>query len=94
VISFFYKTPKWWHLSSLGSVTFIVHSDKHWCISGTHHEYSNFGYLVLGMVIEEITGIRYEDYVRSVLRDIGVEDIHIGSTTQDKVHHMEVSNKH
>ncbi len=32
---------------------------------GTQSHYSNFGYCVLGRVIEKITGLTYENYVRS-----------------------------
>ena len=31
---------------------------------GDHAQYSNIGYMVLGAVIEKVTGITYEDYVR------------------------------
>jgi CubicO group peptidase (beta-lactamase class C family) len=31
---------------------------------GEHAEYSNIGYMVLGAIIEKITGISYEDYIR------------------------------
>ena len=31
---------------------------------GDHAEYSNIGYMVLGAIIEKITGMSYEDYIR------------------------------
>ena len=31
---------------------------------GSRYAYSNFGYCVLGLIIEEISGINYEDYVK------------------------------
>ncbi len=31
---------------------------------GDHTEYSNIGYMVLGAIIEKVTGISYEDYIR------------------------------
>ena len=31
---------------------------------GDHAEYSNIGYMVLGAIIEKITGMPYEDYIR------------------------------
>jgi N-acyl-D-amino-acid deacylase len=34
---------------------------------GTQHAYSNFGYVLLGRVIEAVTGERYEDWVRDHL---------------------------
>ncbi len=46
---------------------------------GTAYEYSNFGYCVLGRVIEKITGQTYEDYVRqAVLTPSGIRDMQIG----------------
>jgi N-acyl-D-amino-acid deacylase len=39
---------------------------------GEKHAYSNFGYIVLGRVIERLSGMRYEDYVRTrVLAPVG-----------------------
>src|SRR5262249_28241571 len=47
---------------------------------GTAQAYSNFGYLVLGRVIERVTGQRYEDAVRAlVLRPSGASEIRIGA---------------
>jgi CubicO group peptidase (beta-lactamase class C family) len=43
---------------------------------GTRKVYSNFGYGVLGRVIERASGMRYVDYVRGVLLGpIGIEDV-------------------
>lgn len=40
---------------------------------GTRWEYSNAGYIVLGAIIETVTGMRYEDYLRDrVLRPAGM----------------------
>jgi N-acyl-D-amino-acid deacylase len=48
---------------------------------GTKTIYSNFGYCVLGRIIERVSGQPYEDYVRStVLRPAGVRDMRIGGT--------------
>ncbi len=46
---------------------------------GTRYSYSNLGYVVLGEVIEEITGMGYEDYVKfSLLNPLGIWDMQIG----------------
>jgi len=46
---------------------------------GKDRSYSNFGYLLLSMVIEEVTGMPYETYMRdSVLAPAGCYDFHIG----------------
>src|SRR5688500_12797665 len=39
---------------------------------GEKHVYSNFGYAILGRVIERVSGMRYEEYVRArVLQPVG-----------------------
>lgn len=46
---------------------------------GTAYSYSNMGYLVLGEIIEQITGLSYERYIKdSVLAPLGIFDMHIG----------------
>jgi CubicO group peptidase (beta-lactamase class C family) len=46
---------------------------------GTRYSYSNLGYVVLGQIIENITGMVYEDYVRlSLLNPLGIMDMQIG----------------
>ena len=48
---------------------------------GTKYAYSNFGYCVLGRIIEKITGVRYEDYVKRVLlAPMGITDMQTGHT--------------
>ena len=40
---------------------------------GDRAEYSNIGYMVLGAVIEKVTGMTYEDYIRqNILRPLGM----------------------
>lgn len=45
---------------------------------GTTFVYSNYGYLLLGRIIESVTGMSYGDYAASVFRPIGVWDMHLG----------------
>lgn len=46
---------------------------------GKEHAYSNFGYCILGRIIEKVTGMSYEDYVRlNVLAPMGITDMRIG----------------
>lgn len=48
---------------------------------GTVYAYSNFGYSLLGMVIEKVTGENYAQYVLdAILRPIGATDIFPGAT--------------
>lgn len=48
---------------------------------GTHYRYPNFGYAVLGRIIERVTGMSYEQYVRlNVLAAMGITRMRIGNT--------------
>lgn len=50
---------------------------------GSRHSYSNTGYALLGMVIEEFTGARYETYLRDhLLHPLGMHDSTFAFTTQ------------
>lgn len=49
---------------------------------GTHYAYSNFGYCLLGRVIEKITGQPYADFVKqAVLTKCGITDMDIAGNT-------------
>jgi len=46
---------------------------------GSQYAYSNFGYCVLGRVIEEVSGEPYEAYVRTqILEPMGIEEMRLG----------------
>jgi uncharacterized protein (TIGR03437 family) len=48
---------------------------------GARYAYSNFGYAVLGRIIERVTGMSYEQYVRlNVLAPMGISRMRIGQT--------------
>jgi N-acyl-D-amino-acid deacylase len=48
---------------------------------GEKHVYSNFGYAILGRVIERVSGMRYEEYVRArVLQPVGANRTRSGKT--------------
>ncbi|MGH9759983.1 MAG: serine hydrolase domain-containing protein, partial [Blastocatellia bacterium] len=48
---------------------------------GTRYAYSNFGYCILGRIIEKISGEGYEQYVREhVLRPAGISRMRLGHT--------------
>ena len=52
---------------------------------GTQHVYSNFGYCMLGRVIEKITGRTYEAYVReAILAPMGIRRMRIGASLDGK----------
>lgn len=49
---------------------------------GEVYAYSNFGYCILGRVIEKVSKMRYEDYVKkAVLLPCGITDMQIGGNT-------------
>ena len=46
---------------------------------GTQYNYSNIGYLILGDIIEKLSGMSYEAYVQTaILHPLGIFDMHIG----------------
>ncbi len=48
-------------------------------VPGTEYHYSNFGYSLLGRIIEAVTGQKYEDFIRAnVLRPAGIWDMQLG----------------
>jgi CubicO group peptidase (beta-lactamase class C family) len=52
---------------------------------GTAYAYSNFGYCVLGRVIEKVAGQRYEDYVRTaVLVPMQIRRMRIGHSLPEQ----------
>ena len=49
---------------------------------GTKYAYSNFGYTLLGRVIEEISGIRYEEFIRrEILNPAGIQRMAISGNS-------------
>lgn len=52
---------------------------------GTQYQYSNFGYAVLGRIIEKLSGQSYEQFARNLLAQAGVTRMRIaGSRPADK----------
>lgn len=50
------------------------------CQPGGASQYSNIGYLVLSRIIEQVSGLSYEEYIQKhVLRPAGCYDMHIAS---------------
>lgn len=60
---------------------------------GTRYAYSNFGYCVLGRVIEKVSGQSYENFVREkILAPLGIQTMRIGASLEggqvkDEVHY-------
>lgn len=58
---------------------------------GKKYSYSNLGYCILGEVIEEVTGMEYEDYIQfAILHPLGIYDMHIGRSFYDEKFPYEV----
>ena len=58
---------------------------------GTQYAYSNFGYALLGRIIEHRTGKSYQRFVREqVLGPMGIRDMVIGGNTLSERHPYEV----
>ena len=58
---------------------------------GTKSAYSNFGYAVLGRIIERVTGTSYEGWVRAnILTPAGIVNMRIGQTLSQGQHAREV----
>jgi CubicO group peptidase (beta-lactamase class C family) len=48
---------------------------------GTNYKYSNYGYLLAGAVVEQVTGQKYADYVKStLLQPAGITEAQVIST--------------
>ncbi|HEY0025331.1 MAG TPA: serine hydrolase domain-containing protein [Longimicrobium sp.] len=58
---------------------------------GERFAYSNFGYIILGRVIERVSGMRYEEYVRArVLQPVGATRTRQGRSRMSDAHPEEV----
>lgn len=58
---------------------------------GRKYAYSNTGYVILGEVIEHVSGQLYEDYVNfNILLPLGINDMHIGKNFYEQKFHNEV----
>ncbi|MEO0333223.1 MAG: serine hydrolase domain-containing protein, partial [Bacteroidota bacterium] len=59
---------------------------------GTRYDYSNFGYCLLGRVIEAKSGKSYEDYVRTeILAPLGITSMHLAKNLPEERFENEVS---
>ena len=63
-------------------ITWAVHNLPLQYAPGAHYAYSNFGYCILGRVIEKITGQPYADFVQqTVLAKCGIKDMRLAGNT-------------
>ncbi|EAR16292.1 hypothetical protein RB2501_05320 [Robiginitalea biformata HTCC2501] len=65
--------------------------DERTYVRSNPYYYSNFGYCLLGRVIEAVTGMSYEDYVeQKILSPMGISAMKIGGNTLDERFENEV----
>jgi len=58
---------------------------------GTRRSYSNMGYMLLGEVIAQSSGMSYEEYVKmAILHPLGINDMHIGRSLSSEKRFNEV----
>ena len=58
---------------------------------GTSQQYSNFGFLLLSLVIEKLSGQTYEDYIQeNILKPAGCYDMHIARNYYEEKYPNEV----
>ncbi len=54
-------------------------------VPGSTYSYSNFGYIVLGRVVEKLSGMSYEDYVKqNVLQPLGITNMNVARNGIDE----------
>jgi CubicO group peptidase (beta-lactamase class C family) len=59
---------------------------------GSKYSYSNVGYVILGKVIEKVSKMNYEDYVKlNILYPLGIYDMQLGSSFYEEKAGNEVS---
>ena len=62
-------------------VEYVLQNRKLDYAPGKKSVYSNFGYALLGLVIEKTAGTSYENYViTEILNPLGIYDMHLGKS--------------
>lgn len=63
-------------------ITWILNNRPLDVAPGTAYAYSNVGYMILGRVIEKVTGMNYDQYVKEqILKPAGISNMEIGGNT-------------
>lgn len=77
---------------SLDVITQFMLSQKMLTEAGTFFDYSNFGYCLLGRVIERKTGMKYEDFVKQkVFNPLNITEIQIARNYKENKYPKEVN---
>lgn len=85
------KTNKDLPISNESIIQYVLQNKKLDYNPGRKSVYSNFGYTVLGKVIEKVTNTSYESYVTTqILNPIGIYDMHLGKSRLEDLYDNEV----
>lgn len=72
------------HLDAPQLISYIIDNVALSNAPGTSYAYSNVGFMILGRVIEKVSGKSYEQYVQDeILNPIGITGMEIGGNTLD-----------
>lgn len=76
-------TARFYSLRTLKErVAYVVRNNSPANTPGMYYSYSNLGFCILGLVIEQVTGKSYETYLREVMAMAGAEDIWVSETAR------------
>lgn len=76
---------------NLEDVTRFMLMQKLSNVPGTRYRYSNFGYALLGEIIEKASGMQYENYIKfAILDPLGIYDMKIGHSFYEEKDSNEV----
>ncbi|MEO1655765.1 MAG: serine hydrolase domain-containing protein, partial [Bacteroidota bacterium] len=76
---------------SLETIIQFMLAQKGYFEPGSLYDYSNFGYCVLGKIIEKKTGMPYEAYLQQhILAPMGIRNMHLTSNTYEGKDPLEV----
>jgi len=59
-------------------------------VPGSRHVYSNLGYLLLGRVVERLSGRKYSHVIHDLLQPLDINDVAVGHAGHSSSHYNEV----
>ena len=57
-------------------ISYVLGSEQ--VAPGSRYSYFNMGFGILGLVVEKLSGKKYEVFLKEVLAEAGIDDIHVG----------------
>ena len=73
-------TSRFYNKNLKDRVASVVKNNSPSYTPGTYYAYSNLGFCILGLVIEQVSGKSYETYLREVVAKAGANDIWLSKT--------------